>query len=204
MSRIRERLTYANVMSTLAVVIALGGTATAAVIVSSNNQIAGNTISGHQPPQGDHPNIIQSSINGKDVARESLTGADIANDNPEGTGSPPIQTCQPVRLDRYGRICADDTDAQLRDWFEANDYCAARGLRLPSPGEAYYLANNFAIDGYPTDGIIPFFYTDDLILIDNAFYATAVLDREGQDPNVDWVEIFEDSAIVVCVTDPSA
>ena len=45
-----RKLTYANVMATAAVIIALGGTATAAVVVTSNSQVASNTISGHKPP----------------------------------------------------------------------------------------------------------------------------------------------------------
>jgi len=39
MSRIRKHLTYANVMATLAVFIALGGTALASVIITSNSQV---------------------------------------------------------------------------------------------------------------------------------------------------------------------
>src|SRR5262245_29005353 len=66
MSGIRRHLTYANVMATLAVFIALGGTALASVIVSKNSQVASGTISGHKPPSGDHPNVIAGSINGTD------------------------------------------------------------------------------------------------------------------------------------------
>jgi hypothetical protein len=40
------RFSYANVVATLALFVALGGSAAAAVIVSSNDQIAPNTIHG--------------------------------------------------------------------------------------------------------------------------------------------------------------
>ena len=66
----RRRLSYANVMSTLAVVIAITGTgsAVAAVIISSNSQVAKSTISGHAPPTGDHANLISGSVNGTDLS----------------------------------------------------------------------------------------------------------------------------------------
>jgi hypothetical protein len=77
MRRVRERLTYANVMATIAVFIALGGTALASVIITNNSQVARRTISGHKPPGGKHPNIIGGSVNSRDVAGNSLTGADV-------------------------------------------------------------------------------------------------------------------------------
>lgn len=67
MRRIRQRLTFANVVSLIALFVALGGTAIAAVIVNSNSQVARGTISGHEPPSGKHPNIISGSINGQDL-----------------------------------------------------------------------------------------------------------------------------------------
>jgi hypothetical protein len=76
--RIRSHLTYANVMATLAVFLVLGGgTALASYVVSSNSQIAPGTVSGHKPPSGKHANIIGGSINGKDVADNSLGGVDV-------------------------------------------------------------------------------------------------------------------------------
>jgi hypothetical protein len=67
MSGIRRHLTYANVMATLAVFIALGGTALASVIITSNRQVASGTISGHNPPTGRHANLIAGSVDGQDV-----------------------------------------------------------------------------------------------------------------------------------------
>ena len=67
MRRIRQRLTFANVVSLIALFVALGGTAIAAVIVNSNSQVARGTISGHDAPSGKHPNIISGSINGQDL-----------------------------------------------------------------------------------------------------------------------------------------
>jgi len=59
LTAIRDRLTYANVMATIAVFVALGGTTYAAV-----------TITGRDVKDG--------SLTGKDVKRNSLTGRQIA------------------------------------------------------------------------------------------------------------------------------
>lgn len=75
---IRSHLTYANVMVTiLAFVVLGGGTALGAYVVSSNSQVGSNTISGHKPPSGKHANIIAGSVNGTDVANNSLGGRKI-------------------------------------------------------------------------------------------------------------------------------
>src|SRR5436190_2540118 len=75
---LRSHLTYANVISTLALFLVLGGgTALAAYVVSSNSQIGPNTVSGHKPPTGKHANLIGGSVNGQDVADNTLGGADI-------------------------------------------------------------------------------------------------------------------------------
>jgi hypothetical protein len=78
MKRIRNQLSYANVISTLALFLVLGGgTALAAVVVTSNADIAPDTVAGHSPPTGDHSNVIGGSINDRDVAPNGLTGAAV-------------------------------------------------------------------------------------------------------------------------------
>jgi hypothetical protein len=75
---LRSNLTYANVMATLAVFLVLGGgTAIASLIITDNSQVASNTISGHKPPTGKHANLFVGSVNGQDVADNTLGGADI-------------------------------------------------------------------------------------------------------------------------------
>jgi hypothetical protein len=71
-------MTFANVVSLVALFVALGGTAAAAVIITDNSQVAPGTISGHKPPSGKHANIIAGSINGQDVFENSLGGRVIA------------------------------------------------------------------------------------------------------------------------------
>lgn len=75
---VRRRLTYANVASTLAVFLVLGGgTAIAAYVVSDNSQIGPGTVSGHNPPNGDHANVIKGSINATDLAKNAVTAAEL-------------------------------------------------------------------------------------------------------------------------------
>ncbi len=95
MGRIRRHLTFANVVSVIALFVALGGTALASVIITKNGQVARDTISGHDPPSGDHPNIIRNSLTGKDI-KESTLGPVPALKAPEpfhrvgSPGQPPF------------------------------------------------------------------------------------------------------------------
>jgi hypothetical protein len=74
----RHRVTYANVVATVALVVALGsGTALAAVVVHSNADVAPNTIAGHRPPAGDHANLVAGSVVGQDLAANTVTGAKV-------------------------------------------------------------------------------------------------------------------------------
>ena len=76
--KLRSHLTYANVMVTiLAFLVVGGGTALAAIVVSSNSQVASDTISGHAPPSGDHSNIITGSVNGQDIKNASIGTAKL-------------------------------------------------------------------------------------------------------------------------------
>src|SRR5919109_1046213 len=94
---IRSQLTFANVVSVIALFVALGGTALASVIISSNSQVARNTISGHKPPSGKHPNIISGSINDKDIANGAVTAPKLGC---KGNGPADVMV-------RAGAVCID-------------------------------------------------------------------------------------------------
>ena len=79
MDRVRRHLTFANVVSVVALFVALGGTAVAATIITSNSQVAQDTISGHNPPTGKHANIITGSVNGTDLANGAVGNKKLAN-----------------------------------------------------------------------------------------------------------------------------
>jgi hypothetical protein len=105
--RLRPHLTFANVVALLALFVALGGTAAAALIITDNSQVAQNTISGHKPPSGKHANIIAGSINGQDVYPNSLGGRVIAEPTLTGNARKLIYTAdigdhQPTKLATVG------------------------------------------------------------------------------------------------------
>jgi hypothetical protein len=179
MRRIRSHLTYANVMSTLAVFLVLGGgTALAAYVVSSNSQIGPGTVSGHKPPTGKHANVIAGSINGQDIADRSG-----------------VDTCQTPLTAKFGPICAG-SDGGARNWLAAVSYCAGFGLRLPSISEATALATKYDVPGVP-DGYS--FWTDDAF-VNGASNDAWKVSESGLWGSSDWGSLTR----TVCVTDPSA
>jgi hypothetical protein len=187
MSRIHRHLSFANVVSVIALCVALGGTAIASVIVTNNNQVAPNTISGHKPPSGKHANVIGGSINSQDIADNTLTGGDIA----DRSG---VDTCPPG-LKRLGRICAE-SDSVSRGWFDAFDHCSSSGLRLPTPGEAVTMAQGFDVPGVPPTGL---FWTDNEFFVNGGFNAV-VVSEEGVLDNSSESQTNK----TVCVAVPSA
>src|SRR5262249_55967507 len=98
MRRIRRHLTFAHVLSVIALFVALGGTALASVIITNNSQVDRGTISGHHPPSGKHPNIIGGSINGKNIADRSG-----------------VDSCKKPLVGKFGPICAG-SDGVSRTW----------------------------------------------------------------------------------------
>lgn len=96
-SSLRSRLTYANVMVTIVAFIVLtGGTAMASVIITSNSQVAAHTIAGAKAANGINKNIIPASLGGSDLATGTVTTANIAAANKDGTaGTPSLRTLGP-------------------------------------------------------------------------------------------------------------
>jgi hypothetical protein len=108
MRRIRRHLSLANVVSLIALFVALGGTAVGAVIINNNNQVAPNTISGHHPPSGKHANIISRSINGQDVQHLKFQPLTLKNGwagNCSGAGTPAIAKSVEGVVHFRGAIC---------------------------------------------------------------------------------------------------
>jgi hypothetical protein len=106
-TRVRQRLTYANVMSTLAVFIALGGSSYAALTISGSD-------------------IQNRSIPAKKLKRNSITGREVRE-------SRLSRVPRARRADRLGGFTA----AQLRvrcpsDTFPIADVCVERTPRAPS------------------------------------------------------------------------
>jgi len=79
--RIREHLTYANVMATVAVFLALGGGTTAIALSGSNTVQSDDLGPGAQVKA---PDVAANSVNGADVVDDSLGGADIIEETLSG------------------------------------------------------------------------------------------------------------------------
>jgi hypothetical protein len=125
MRRLRPRSVY-DVLALLSFFLVLGGgTALASYVVSSNTQIGPNTISGHKPPTGDHANVIAGSINGQDVADNSVRGADVVESS---LGEVPSATLGGLggRPDSASFSC----DPESTTFFSCG---ASAGVDLPAP-----------------------------------------------------------------------
>jgi hypothetical protein len=177
--RIRPHLTFANVVSVIALFIALGGTAMASVIITSNSQVAQNTISGHKPPSGDHPNIIAGSINGQDIADRSG-----------------VDTCKTPLTIKLGAICAG-SDAVARPFLFAAGHCSDFGLRLPTLSEAITLARNYDVPG--VSGAQGFWADEEFVTTQGDLHAELVNENGLVSDDLE-----NNNHQTVCVTDPSA
>ena len=133
-SVLRRRLTYANVVATLALVMATGGTAVAAVMITSNNQVAQNTISGHAAPSGKHPNLISGSINATDLA---------------GSVKSSFTVHCPSGMQQAADLCFETTVRSPTTWTSAFATCTLANRRLPDAAE---LAEVFDHTGAPQPG----------------------------------------------------
>ena len=117
----RRHLTYANVVSTLCLILVLGGgTAMASLIITKNSQVDRGTISGHHPPSGDHPNIIGGSLSGADLSGQ-LRGS--------------LRLHCPAGLQDAGDICFESSGHVGDPLVDAVKTCADEGLRLPTMPE---------------------------------------------------------------------
>ncbi len=122
MRRIRDRLTYANVISTLALFLVLtGGTA---VALSGSNTVQSDDLG--PGSQVTAPDVAANAVNGTDVVNNSLTGSDV---NEAGLDATPLATrvaqggCQPAVagtgvMVKVGSVCIDKYENSV--WTQPN------------------------------------------------------------------------------------
>jgi hypothetical protein len=77
----RKHFTSPAVLSVLALVVAMSGTAVAAtkVLIKHNAQVAAHTIAGANAPKGDKKNIIPGSIGSLDLHARAVTNAKLGS-----------------------------------------------------------------------------------------------------------------------------
>ena len=166
MRRIQSHLTYANVMATIAVFIAIsGGTA---VALSGSNTVQSDDLG--PGAQVNAPDVAANAVNSAKVVNESLTGAEIKNRSG-------VDTC--VATIRIGDLCYRAENSH-RPWREALSHCANLGLRLPSLGEGLELARTHDLQNVDQN---EFFWSDQYYFYQgqNAFKVSDLGDREYGD-----------------------
>lgn len=189
MGGFRRHLTYANVMSTLGVFLALGGvSAYAAPKYLNGADLKKVTISSRQIKDGT-------------VAEPDLAGAVKTKLNraiPPAVDTSSLKDGCPSFMNRYGRICAIQygPTSTLDDWRDANSECGAYQLRIPTLAEAIGLALNFDVPG--VGGSDDYFWTDETFTESDDVEAWVVNEAGTVNKNT-----LTGQDIVVCVTDLS-
>jgi hypothetical protein len=181
MRPIRCHMTYANVVATLALFIALGG-GTAAALSGSNTVQSDDLGPGAQVRA---PDVADNAVRSPDVINESLTGQDIQNQSG-------VDTC--VSTARIGQLCAR-AENFARSWFDAAHHCANLDLRLPTLSEAQQLAKTHDIPNVAED---EFFWTQDRYSNSGGIFAYIVNDNAALS-----ADLASSSYETVCVTTPT-
>jgi hypothetical protein len=125
MEKVKARLTYANVMATIAVFVALGGGAYAAKAVTKNSVTSKSVKNGTLQSL----DVKDGSLQGADVAADTLTGGNI-NESTLSVSLP----C-PAGTTKAGGICFDSTERSAQGLSGAMDVCAQANRFLPSVAE---------------------------------------------------------------------
>jgi hypothetical protein len=130
MRRIRDHLTYANVMATIAVFLVLsGGTA---VALNGTNTVQSDDLG--PGAQVKAPDVAAGAVGSAAVINESLTGQDIKNQSG-------VDNCTHGTV-RFGELCVGVAN-EGHTWAAALLLCRDLNLRLPSYGEALALGKNY-------------------------------------------------------------
>jgi hypothetical protein len=142
LSNVRSRLTYANVVATLALFIALGGSALAAKQFIDGRSIKPHTIPGNR--------LENHAITGHQVNLNALgkvphaAMADSAR-NASNLGGAPASDYRlhcPSGLVRAADLCFEPTPRPDATWVTAVQTCSQAQRRLPTDGELALAFNN--------------------------------------------------------------
>lgn len=186
-SEIRSRLTYANVVATLALFIALGGASAFAATQLAKNSVGSRQLKSKAVTTG---KIALNAVNGSRVANGSLDGADInlaalgtvpsaadashAGNSDAVSGHP--ASC-PAHTTLIRGLCFDTSSTEAANVVLASEACAAKGGWLPTPLELYSTKGVLNLGtGTGTDKT----FTDDIYnKPGEADYRTIVIDGAG-------------------------
>lgn len=143
-AKIRRHLTYANVVASLALFVALSGATAFAATQIARNSIGSRQLKSKAVTTG---KIANRAVNGSKVAKNSLTGANInlsqlgtvpaaiiasSSDNSNTVGGHAALCPSGTKLIRG--ICFDSqSNPVVNSVEEASEACAAKGGYLPTP-----------------------------------------------------------------------
>jgi hypothetical protein len=122
--KIKERLTYANVMATVAVFIALGGTAVAAKLVLPKNSVTSKSVK-------------DGALKGKDLAKGTITGDNVANNTLSGANinQATLALPCPSGTTKAAGICFDSSERASQGLDGAMTTCGGANRFLPTMAE---------------------------------------------------------------------
>jgi hypothetical protein len=187
-SQIRKRLTYANVMATIAVFLCLGGATAIAAGPLGKNSVGSRQLKAKSVTTG---KLANNAVNGAKVANGSLTGADI---DISALGTVPSATTAasagnaatvgghaavcPGGTTLLGGVCFDSAAEPVAPTQNAAaEACATKGGWLPSPEDLYSVRSALNLGtGVGTEHQ----YTDEVYAnTSGANYSTVVVDGTG-------------------------
>jgi hypothetical protein len=143
-SKLRARLTYANVVATLALFLALtGGTA---VALTGSNAVFSDDITNNQVQSEDvrNDNLSGGGLGSRDIRPNGLTGSDINEsalgkvadaDKLDGLDSSAFRVRCPAGTRFHEGACFEEAARAAVTWSIAQGVCLRVNRRLPSPAE---------------------------------------------------------------------
>lgn len=135
LARLSSRLTYANVVATLALFVALGGSAVAASLISGKSikprSIPGNRLKNHT--------VTGQQVN---LGKLGKVRNAVNADNLGGSPASDYRLHCPAGLTQGGDLCFEPTPRADADWNTALQTCALANRRLPTEGELMLVFNN--------------------------------------------------------------
>jgi hypothetical protein len=138
MHKIKERLTYANLMATVAVFVALGGSAVAAKLALPKNSVTSKAVKNGSLKGID---LAKGTITGDIVAKNTLTGDNIN----QGSLALPC----PSGTTKAAGICFDSTERASQGLDGAMTTCGQANRYLPTVGElrTLHVQAGFSVNG---------------------------------------------------------
>lgn len=186
--RLRDRLTYANVMSTFAAFLALGGATAFAAEHLDKNSVGSRQLKANSVTTG---KIANNAVNGSKVAKESLTGEDIKI---SALGTVPqaeaaTNAANSDKLNGHSALCPSGTtlinglcydsipNPVASTLEEAADICNSKGGFLPTPMELYEARGvlNLGVGGGTEHQYTDSYYGN----TNQANYSTVTVDGNG-------------------------